>query len=331
MKLHYRVALIALVVVLAAVFFGAGCGRKGKVVVTVNKEGIDRDLFIRRLERAYGGTVLNGMVQEVLTLQYAEKNKLLPTEAEVNTELEARKKAVKEEEKKDWQDYLKQRDETEEELKDEIRAYLASFNIATKGVKVTDKEVKQFYDNMVAARQPPFYMYEQIHLFHIETASKETIDKAYDMLKKGASWATVAMQMSESSDKNSSGDMSWAIVDEDHRAIGFVTQRAPQPLRPFPPEIEKKILAIPVGRYSEPMPVKLFGGPTQTWQIFRVTERNDQKTASYKDAKEQAKRLLMQSKARDNETAQKELENYQKFIREAKIKAFDEKYTNVQK
>lgn len=328
MKFTLRLALCILVVALLS--FTPGCGKKGKVIVTVNKEGIERSLFEKRLERRYGGEILNILVQEALTLQYAEKNKLLPTEAETKAELAERKQTIKEETKKEWEQYLEDRDQTEEEFTADMEIYLASFKIATKGVKVTDDEVKKFYDDMVAALQAPFYQYEQIHLFHIESKQKETIDKAYDMLKKGASWETVALQMSEAADKNSAGDMSWAIVSEEG-AIGFPNPRAPAPLRPFRPEMEEKILKIPVGRYSEPLEVSLFDGAAQSWQIFRITEKKDQKTVTFKRAKLTATRLLVQAKARENETAQKEIENYQKFLREAKIKAFEEKYLSLNK
>ena len=184
MKSSCRLLLCALIILLTAALLASGCGRKGKVVVTVNKEGIQRALFEKRLERAYGSAVLNILVQELLTVQYAEKNKLLPTQAEIDQELKERKDAIKEETKKEWETYLKDRDQTEEEYKEEVRSYLASLKIATKGVKVTDEEVKKFYDDMVAALQSPFYQFEQLHLFHIESKDKKVIDKAYDMLKK---------------------------------------------------------------------------------------------------------------------------------------------------
>lgn len=330
MKLSFRLLLYVLAALLIVTLVASGCGRKGKVVVTVNKEGIERALFEKRLERAYGSSVLNALVQEVLTIQYAEKNKLLPTEAEIKTELEERKKTIKEETKKEWEQYLKDRDQTEEEFREEIKAFLASFNIATKGVKVTDEEVKEFYDNMVAALQAPFYQFEQMHVYHIESKDKTVIDKAYDMLKKGATWATVTLQMSEATDKNNAGDMGLALVSKEGW-IGFPNPRRGQPpLRPFDEDTEKLILKIPQDRYSEPMKVSLFGGQIEpSWQIYRVTEKREQKTLKFAESKTQARRLLMQSRARSNETTQKEIESYQKFTREAKIKAFEEKYIEV--
>jgi hypothetical protein len=327
MKLSFRLSVCALLMV--ALLSSSGCGRKGKVVVTVNKEPVERQMFLRRLEQMYGQTVLRGIITEDLTLQYAEKHKLMPSKSEVDAEYADRKKEIEKETKKDWQQLLKERDQSEEELKRAVEYYLAEFNIRTKGVKATDKEVKQFYDYAVANKRPPYYEFEQIHLYHIQGIDDKTLEKAADMLRRGTPWDTVVRQMSVASDRNSGGDMGTALVEQGQ--IAFVDTRTGRAITPFTPEVAAKILKIGQNRWSEPIAVPSGNGRPPTWHIFRLTERKAQKTMSFKEAEKQARRDLMLAKAVTDKTAQKSLEDFLDFGRKAEIKSFDEKYTTVAK
>jgi len=161
---------ILFVAVIAAIFFTA-CNRAGggeandagAVAATVNSKNIplknvDRLINMQlqgqqnqmsELQRAQARLqVLDGLVQEEVLFQRAEKEKLLPTEDEVTQFINDQKQQSGMTDE-DFQKRLKEQNQTSEALREEVRRNLAIQKLRDKfGTKlaVKDDEVTAFYN-----------------------------------------------------------------------------------------------------------------------------------------------------------------------------------------
>ena len=97
-----------------------------------------------------------------------------PAEAQIE------KKIAFEKKEGSLQDKLRQRGITLEDYKKELYAQQAFVNIVTKGIKVDDKEVKEFY---AKAKDSLYTKPERTLISAVICNSKQQIDKAYSQLK----------------------------------------------------------------------------------------------------------------------------------------------------
>jgi hypothetical protein len=141
-----------------------GCGRK--TVGEVNDSAISQAEYYKTLERMAvpltrgenpildpatgriireqaGYLALRMLIDRRLVLQMAEKEKVMPTEEEVQKELERQKKQP------GFNERLKTLGYTQDDLKEDIKVELAAFKLITKGITVTDEEVKKAYQQNI--------------------------------------------------------------------------------------------------------------------------------------------------------------------------------------
>src|SRR5437763_3380270 len=74
-------------VAIACASVGAVKLRNERPIVVINGEKISRTRFLAELEASQGANVLRHMIQEKLVMQQATKKGLLPTPAQVQTEI----------------------------------------------------------------------------------------------------------------------------------------------------------------------------------------------------------------------------------------------------
>lgn len=240
---------ILFVAAIAAMFFTA-CNRAGggeandagAVAATVNSKNIplknvDRLINMQlqgqqnqmsELQRAQARLqVLDGLVQEEVLFQRAEKEKLLPTEDEVTQFINDQKQQSGMTDE-DFQKRLKEQNQTSEALREEVRRNLAIQKLRDKfGTKlaVKDDEVTAFYNE----NKQQFINARGVGLASIvvdpadnggtndaksEADATAKINNIYQRLKSGADFATVAREQSE--DPNTGqrgGDLGFATED----------------------------------------------------------------------------------------------------------------------
>lgn len=135
----------ALVFFLAIVTISAGCAQtKSETVATVNGEKITRDELADRLIKQSGKEVLDQMITEKLINQEAKKKGINITEAEINKKIEEVKKQFPDE--KTFQSQLAANNLTLDNLKEQIKLQLIIEKALKGKVKVTDKEIKSYYE-----------------------------------------------------------------------------------------------------------------------------------------------------------------------------------------
>lgn len=194
----------------AASFVLSGCGNKGgDELVVINGESIGVEDLHRHLE-----TKMDFMVSRVdqqtnigqlsqtpafqgfldlvtrrITLQLAKDKGVEPTSDTILRELEFRKKIDQQ-----YANRLMSMGITQQQIKEQIAFDLARENLLTKGMEVTDAEVKKY----IADNAKRFIIPEEVQLFYIQADSPDTKKKVESELALGKPFQTVAVTNSDS-------------------------------------------------------------------------------------------------------------------------------------
>ncbi len=295
----------ALAAVMAA--FVAGCGQNA--VAKVNGRKITRKEYYDALERlpyadqAQGGQtteagalVLNRLITEELLLRMADKDKVAPTEDQIKERIAQAMKQP------NFAANMKNNGITKEVLKERMRVEQAAFNLQTKGVTVTDDEVKKIYKaNLTTA----FTIPEQVSLAGIFVPTKAEADKAINLLKQGVEFGTVARTMS----KHES-------AKQDGRLLPL-----PRGAKGIPTAVQDVLFSTPKGQWTKPMDA---GG---MWVIFQVIQHMPQKVQKLEDVQSTIRdRMMLQKGMMKNTNLNEELA---KFRETAKVDVMIERYKAI--
>ena len=211
--------------------------------------------------------VLRDLINEELLLRLAEKEKVAPTDAQVNERYAEMQKQP------EFQQKMKEAGLSKDQAKDLVRILQAHFNLVTRGITVPDKEVKDFYEKN---KKTHFTVPENADVAAIFCESKADAEKAIGMLKKNVEFATVAAQLSSDPvSKERGGRLARPVYKND----------------PVLPEaVWKKVLATKRGEYTEPI-------PDQTGSaIFNVIGHNPEKTQKLPEVRFLIRDSLMREK-----------------------------------
>jgi len=217
--------------------------------------------------------VLSNLIQREVLFQRAEREKLLPTEAQIDGFI-ATQKQNSGMTAEDFEKSLKAQNISAETLREEARKTLAISALQDKysgKIDISDREVEEYYAN----NRQQFVKARGVALAMImvdpadnsadgisddaknETDAKLKIDNIYQQLQGKADFATVARAKSEDiTSLRSGGD------------IGFATEEALRENN-FPPELIASLFgSMQVGDYTQPT---RFG--TGKWYIFKLAEK----------------------------------------------------------
>ncbi|MDP9024163.1 MAG: peptidylprolyl isomerase [Candidatus Eremiobacteraeota bacterium] len=181
----------------------AACsGAAGGNVATVNGQAIGKADFDAKLESSAAATsTLQQMVREALIDQYAKNNNVTISDADI---------AQRENDLKanfpngSWDEMLKARGLSETDVHNALREQIIIDRAVGKDVKVTDAQIKQYFDKNHAAFDKP----EQVHARHILVADLATAQKVEADLKSGKAFADEAKQFSiDPGSKDKGGDL----------------------------------------------------------------------------------------------------------------------------
>ncbi len=289
------VSVIGLVSCLAAIaVFLEGCSSAGQqaqesmVAATVNGHSIMLSEVERGVNQQANGKqselsplqlaqarlqVLGNLIQREVLYQRAEREKLLPTEDQIDGAINSQKQQSGMT-SEDFEKSLKAQNLTMEALRNEARKDLAISNLQDKysgKVSISDKEVEDFYNN----NRAQFVNARGVALAMImvdpadnsgqgitddaksDAEAKLKIDNIYQQLQGKADFATVARAKSE--DINTlarGGDLGFA-TEEDLKNNGF------------PPEVVANFFgSMQVGDYTQPLRFN-----SGKWYIFKLAEK----------------------------------------------------------
>ena len=297
MTRHRLLPLLALLAVVGLVVAGCGGGGSGKVsagsVAKVGKVDIKRTQFTALLDQAQRSyksqkrTFPAAGSSEYITLQN-QAVKFLVQRAELDakaTELgikisdegvETRLKDVKKQyfagDEKKYQAQIKAQGLTDEQMRADFRAQIVSeelFKKVTGDVKVTDVEVKAYYDKNKAT----YVQAESRDVRHILVKTKALADSIYAQLKGGADFAALAKKHSEDTGSKANG--------------GKLAVARGQTV----PEFDKKSFELAVDEISQPVKTQ-FGYHV----IQALTKIKPKSTQPLSQVRETIRQQLLQQK-----------------------------------
>jgi peptidyl-prolyl cis-trans isomerase SurA len=215
--------------------------------------------------------VLDNMIKQEVLFQRAEKEKLAPTDDEVNQEINSQKQQAGSQEA--FQKALQQAGQTEQVWRDDVRKRLAIQKLLERyGNKIdapSDKEIQEFYDS----NRERYVNARGVEISAIivdphdngatddakgDIAVQTKINSIYQRLKSGGDFATIAREQSEDPNTTRSGGDVGFFTEDDLKRAGF------------PQELIAKFFGneMKVGDFTPPTK-----GSDGRMSIFKLTNR----------------------------------------------------------
>lgn len=302
--------------ILISTFVLSGCGAGDSVAkvngekISVEEYSVDYDIIKKRYETQFGPeffdekneegktmeevlkeNVLDKLVIEEIIMQKAKKDNILPTDEEVNEQINSFKEMVGG--KEGFEKFLETNEMTEEYFKTGIKKELAVEKYREKylkDLKIDDKEMKEYYEKNKKE-------YETIEASHILVETEEEAKAILKELKEGGDFAELAKKSKDEGSAANGG------------SLGYFGRGQ------MIPEFEQVAFNLKVGEISEPVKTE-YQPNTFGYHIIKVTDKKD----SLEQVKEEVKIAL------ENEKFEANLEALKK---EAKVKTYIENTTKV--
>ena len=298
-----RTAILLIILMLGVVLFGFGNPQTEKeedLVAKVNGEGITQVQFDEKLEQfkayaksqgidveseAHNGMlsqiqdqVLEGLIQEILFSQYADKNDIKVDQDKVESQIDQIRQMVGEEQ---FEEALKAQNLTEETLRAQIEQSLLSETVYEKtvsGVQVSEEEVQNYYEKnkaeLVKAEVSHILILAEENVSSEEKEkARKTAQEVIDKLNSGEDFSALAQEYSEDPGSKSQGG------------------KLPQPVRKDDPSYVPGFVAgvwdLKEGEYSSAPVASSFG-----FHIIKVDAIYD----TLPDLKDELENALLQEK-----------------------------------
>ena len=307
-----KVSLIVVMALIVPVLLIAGCGGEKKAMVTVNGEEVSKGQFRVRLENIpvrspQGGTTPAGkylvqqIINEKLMRQLAEKEEVAITKEDVDKEIKKIRKSAG----------GKLKPEAIPGLRRQIELRKTQTNLITKGIKITDEQVREVYDEASKRDPNPFERPEQVYVSVIAANSKDKIDKAYRLLEKGTEFGTVAMQLSDD-----------PVIQKNQGKVAWIAREQPE----IPENIRETAFRLEDRKYSKPFAI--VDDNANSWVIVKRDRYRPAEVTKFENVKE----TLREQMALSEGSRKSDLpDRYAKFMKEAKISISVERYKDVSK
>ncbi|ABB16224.1 peptidylprolyl isomerase [Carboxydothermus hydrogenoformans] len=328
MKKITRVVAVLLTFVLALIV--AGCG---DYVAKVNGKTISKKDFDRRFAQVQADMKLRGvdltstegqkmlqslkqqtldqMINEILISEYGKEKKIEPTKDEITNKINEIRAQFPS--PQDFEKALKDRNITDKDLQEMVRVQLINdkiYNEVTKGITVSEQEVKEYYEKH--KNEPDFQTPEQRQVRHIliavndgnaqnnphfninvkrtDAEAKKLAEELIKQIKAGKDFATLAKEKSDDPGVKENG--------------GQYTFSRGEMVKEF----EDAAFALKKPGDITETPVKTAFG----YHIIKLEKIIPARQKTYEEVKEQLKNYLLEKKKR---------EAYNKFLEDLKKKA----------
>ena len=279
-------------------------------VATVNGEAIPASEFYERVQRVNvrdfiisanpltvrtqtaGQVLLDQMINERLTLQWATKTNQMPTDADVAAEVAHAKTQPQ------IQQALAAHQMSEDFLKSSIRYQKARFNLATTAASVSPQEVEKYYKDHIAAFTQP----ERLTLEGFSTTKQADVAKIQADIKAGKSFADVLQAYAQ--DPN---------IKARKGAMGTFTttdQTMPVPIR-------EAAVILKEGQTSPPVKIEVDPGGGKpkvgVWWFLRMAHREPSTVQPFAAVKAQAEQAALLERAGGIQVADKKISDFRQL------------------
>ncbi len=140
---------IAIVLLVALLYYYKGLF----VVATVNGQPITSVALINEMEKESGKQSLNSLVSEMLITQEARKRNVIITDKDINSQTRTLEDSLSTQ-GQSLDSILAQRGMTKNDLRDQIRIQLMVDKMLGSKIKVTDKEINDYYNKNKSSLPP---------------------------------------------------------------------------------------------------------------------------------------------------------------------------------
>lgn len=299
------VPALALLVALAA----GGCGRK--IVARVNGDPIYRDEFVERVinfQQAQPGEgaglqALSAMVNDMIVLQEARRENVVPTDQEID----ARLQELAQRSGQSLDQILQATGVTLEAARIQMRNVLAQQKLMTKGIEVTDAEIQKLYDENKG--RPGITTPEQFSIRQITVATEQEAKDAKSDLK-GADFGLVALSRSTDIFKQQGGQVPPFTRD-------------PPPGFPVDPAVRRVAYSLKDGQISDPIKVG------NQWVIVKLEKREPAKTRTLEEMKDEIREALLLRKAQESGRFEQVQQRLISLRQQADVEILDERFKNA--
>jgi len=261
--MHKKVlVLLAAAAVVSSIV--AGCGRSA--VAKINGRAVTRQEYYSRLEHMLvnqpqgqaeaGVLVLRDLINDQLLLGLAEKEHVPPTDKQVDERVaEAEKSPM-------YRAWMRTTGLTKDQARQMMRVQQAHFNLMTRGVRVSEKQVRDFYDKN---KDSLYTQPEMASVAGIFAETRKTADEAMALLQKGVDFGTVAMRLS--SDRVSA------------QAGGRLGKRIYRGDPQLPKAVVDQVLSTSKGKYTSAIP------GDKGFVIFQVLEKFKKRVQPFREVR----------------------------------------------
>lgn len=174
-----------------------------EVVAAVAGERITAPDFYHRMELEVGPQVLNRIVEEDLVLRFAASHHIVLSDPQVRARITELKQTPR------YQNNVAKSHITDQDLERQARVALATEQLYSQGVAVTDRDARAYYAAQIDPRNPSarFYTPEQVRLSIITANSEALALTAHQEIQHGASFAEVERRLSQDRTAGEGGRM----------------------------------------------------------------------------------------------------------------------------
>ncbi len=184
-----------------------GCSGGGGAVVTVNGTAITKAQLDKELESSPAALgTLQTMVRSTLLDQYAQRHHITVTDADIQKKEDQIRSNLGITSQDQWDMMLKSRGLSEKSVRKALRDQIIIDDAVGKDIKVSDAQIKSYFDKNHAAFDKP----EQVRVRHILVADLPTAQKIEADLKAGQHFSALAKQYSiDPGSKEKGGELGW--------------------------------------------------------------------------------------------------------------------------
>lgn len=293
-----RILICSLIAVLVGLMMGVAVaeekvnGDDGDIVVVVNGEPITAFKFYAEMEKQVGAQILQNMIIESLIMQEVERLKLSITDADIAQQLEMLRMQFPNEQS--FQYALMGM--SQENLYAQLKIQAALWKLGTRNVKVTEEEMKQYYEENKDDYKEP----ETVRARHILVKTEEEAKKIIEALDAGEDFAELAKAHSLGGTKDRGGDLGYFSYEE------------------MVPEFSAAAFALEVGQYTKEPVQTQFG-----YHVIKLEERNEEKQYTLEEVKDSVQLAILSEKAASSQ------EIIQDLLKKAKFDWRWERYSNI--
>lgn len=285
----------------------SGCN-SAKPVASVNGTTLSQEEFAKMCESSTtvqpqsGGSVglqmLRQWILSTVTAQVAKDQNVYPSEQELNAGMETTRKRVSRP-GTTLEELIANQGTTLDAVKREELNNLVSLKVMTRGVTVTDDEVRKAFDSQKAAMTQP----EQVEISTITVDSEKAKSDTQADLNANSVFQNVATSRSKDPFRQNGGKVPTPLP----------AKVPPQLQGQVPQEVVDAAFKLKPGQVSEPVKVG------QTWVFVRLDNKIAKKEPDFNEFKEPIRDQLLQQKAQQTGKLQENQKAVIDALKKAKI------------